>query len=138
MIDKGEVVAPLSAKGPSVANSKEAEVLACRRVLEFAVDVGFMELVIKGDNVFVMKSILCTRPNRSRLGYIYIYEDVRCLAVGLRGLSVSCVRRSANSAAHSLGRFACHLDEILYGWKNHHHLPLRHCIWTLILLMNPF
>ena len=68
-----------------------------------------MELVIKGDNVFVMKSILCTRPNRSRLGYIY--EDVRCLTVGLRGLSVSCVRRSANSAAHSLGRFACHLDE---------------------------
>ena len=72
MIDKGEVVATLSAKGPSVANSKEAEVLACRRVLEFAVDVGFMELVIKGDNVFVMKSILCTRPNRSRLGYIYM------------------------------------------------------------------
>ena len=81
--------------------------MACRRVLEFAVDAGFMELVIKGDNVFVMKSILCTRPNRSRLGYIY--EDVRCLTVGLRGLSVSCVRRSANSAAHSLGRFACHL-----------------------------
>ena len=72
MIDKGEVVATLSAKGPSVANSKEAEVLACRRVLEFAVDVGFMELVIKGDNVFVMKSILCTQPNRSRLGYIYM------------------------------------------------------------------
>ena len=68
-----------------------------------------MELVIKGDNVFVMKSILCTRPNRSRHGYIY--EDVRCLTVGLRGLSVSCVRRSANSAAHSLGRFGCHLDE---------------------------
>ena len=37
----------LFARGPSVANSEDAEVLLCRKSLEFAMDAGFMELVIR-------------------------------------------------------------------------------------------
>ena len=36
--DKGEVMAALSAKGPPVMDSEEAEVLAGRKALEFALD----------------------------------------------------------------------------------------------------
>ena len=43
---KGEVMAFISARGPSVVDSEEVEIMACRKALEFAVDVGFTELSI--------------------------------------------------------------------------------------------
>ena len=70
--NKGEVMVAISSKGPAVTNSKEVEVLACRKALEFAGDVGFSELVIEGDNISVMKSIASPWANLSRLGHIYI------------------------------------------------------------------
>ncbi|KAL0006081.1 hypothetical protein SO802_013642 [Lithocarpus litseifolius] len=43
--------------GPKVDTSEEAELLACRRSIEFAVDAGFTRLVIEGDNSNVMQAI---------------------------------------------------------------------------------
>lgn len=48
----------MSTKGPHVQDSVEAEVLACRRAPEFAIDIGFFELMIEGDNAQVLNSIL--------------------------------------------------------------------------------
>ena len=42
--DKGEVMAAMVAKGPEVFCSEEAELLACRKAIEFVMDVGFSEL----------------------------------------------------------------------------------------------
>ena len=42
--DKGEVMATMSARGPPVSRSEEAELLACRKAVEFATDAGFSEL----------------------------------------------------------------------------------------------
>ena len=39
--EKGEVMGVKSAKGPRVMDSLEAEALACRDAIEFAVDIGF-------------------------------------------------------------------------------------------------
>ena len=48
----------MSAKGPQVQDSMEAKVLACRRALEFAIDIGFSELVIEGDSAQVLNSFM--------------------------------------------------------------------------------
>ncbi|XP_075662919.1 uncharacterized protein LOC142632381 [Castanea sativa] len=61
--DKGEVMAAMAAKGSSVSSSDEAELLACRKAIEFATDVGFSELVIERDNVNVMKAISSSVTN---------------------------------------------------------------------------
>ncbi|XP_075674854.1 uncharacterized protein LOC142644053 [Castanea sativa] len=105
----GEVMAALVAKGLSVHNSEEDEVLACQKVLEFAVDVGFMELILEGDNVTIMQNIKASRSTLSRLGHLY--GDVQCLKSGLHAVSVSCVGRSANSVAHSLAKFAREVED---------------------------
>ena len=55
--EKGEVMAAMAAKGPDVSSSKEAGLVACWKSIEFAVDAGFSELVIEGDNSSVMKAI---------------------------------------------------------------------------------
>ena len=47
-------MAAMSIKGPSINCSEEAEVLACQKALEFAVESSFTEMIIKGDNVAVM------------------------------------------------------------------------------------
>ena len=41
-------MATMAAKGPEVSSSEEAKLLACRKSIEFVVDVGFSELVIEG------------------------------------------------------------------------------------------
>ena len=105
----GEVMAGLSACGSFVASSKEVEVLACRKAPEFALDLGFRDLVIEGDNIMVMRTMVFLHPNRSKLGHIY--DDICMLASRFRSMSVECVKRSANSVAHCLARYASQLDE---------------------------
>ena len=109
-------MASISAKGPPVFDSEEAEVLACRKAVEFAVDSGFHSVIIEGDNCTVMNDIIstlrmCTNP--SRLGHLY--EDIGCIISGLQDVSISCVCRSANAVAHSLARFARTVeDEVIW------------------------
>nr|XP_023904550.1 uncharacterized protein LOC112016266 [Quercus suber] len=105
----GEVMAALSTKGAAVNDSEEAEAVACRTAVEFAIDAGFSELIIEGDNVTVMSAVSSLSPNWSCLGVIY--DDVRWFAAGLRHVVFSCIKRSANSVAHSLARYANVLDE---------------------------
>lgn len=104
----GEVMVGLLARGPYIASSKEGEVLACRKALEFAIDFGFREIVLEGDNATVMKSLMSPQVNMSRLGHIY--EDICILATGFRSQTISCFRRGANGVAHSLAWFAAQLD----------------------------
>ena len=106
--EKREVMAALSAKGATVVDSEEAEVLACQKALEFAVDASFSNLIIEGDNVTVMQTISSTQPNLSQLGLVN--ENIRCIAASLRYVSFSCIRCGANSVAHSLTRYASQID----------------------------
>ena len=52
--EKGEVMATLAAKGGAVWDSEEVEVLAYCKALEFAIDAGFMEIILEGDSTLVM------------------------------------------------------------------------------------
>ena len=76
----GEVMASISAKGPPVIDSEEAEILACRKALEFAVDAGFRDLIVEGDNKVVMTSVANNHTKSSRLGHLY--GDVNYIAAG--------------------------------------------------------
>ena len=106
--ERGEVMAALTVRGGVVHDSKEVDVMACRKALEFAIDAGFTEIILEGDNAMVMKVISQAQPDLSRLGLIY--EDIWCLAAGFKSISYNCIRRSANSVAYTLARFARLLD----------------------------
>ena len=74
--DKGEVMATMSVSGPRVSTSDEAELLACRRAIEFAVDAGFSRLTIEGDNSNVIQSISSSSENSSLLGNLLVISDI--------------------------------------------------------------
>lgn len=59
----GEVMAALSARGAIVGDNEEAEVLACRKAMEFAIDAGFSELMVERDNVMVISAVSSSSPN---------------------------------------------------------------------------
>ena len=45
--ENGEVIAALAVKGGVVRDSEEVEVMACCKALEFAIDAGFMEIILE-------------------------------------------------------------------------------------------
>ena len=69
-----------------MANSDEVEILACRKAIEFAMEAGFTDLVIKGENTNVMKAITDYGSHVSRLGHIAL--DIQMLMQGLQWRSL--------------------------------------------------
>ena len=98
--DKGEVMVVMSAGGPQVSSSEEAELLARRKVVEFATDARFFELVIEGDNSNVMKALSSSSVDQLLLGNVV--DDVRHLVCGMHWVNFSCIRRGGNWVAHAL------------------------------------
>ena len=99
----GEVMASMSAKGEYVHNSDEAEVWACRKALEFAMEAGFSNLIIEGDNSNVMRALSASAVNNSL--YRHVVDDIRAYLSGWQFVGLSCVKREGNMVAHSLTRF---------------------------------
>lgn len=76
--EKGEVMAAMVAmttSGPKVCTSDEVELLACQRAIEFAVDAGFLRMIIEGDNINVIHAISSSVENTSPYGNVV--DDIR-------------------------------------------------------------
>ena len=112
----GEVMAAMSAKGEYVHNSDEAKVLACRKALEFAMEAGFSNLVIEGDNSNVMRALSASAVNNSLYGHVV--DDIRSYFLGWQFVGLSCVKREGNMVAHSLARFARNIVDALYWMED--------------------
>jgi len=98
--DKGEVMDAMTASGPKVSTSDEAEMLACRRTIEFVVDAGFSMLIVEGDNINVIQAISSSLENHSLVGNVV--DDICHLIWGLKWTSVCCIRRGGNKVAYAL------------------------------------
>ena len=68
----------------------------------------------------------------SRLGNIY--DDIRRLAGGLRYMEFNSICRSANVVAHSLARYAKHLDEDIVWLEDSPPLALEALYLILFLI----
>ena len=72
----------ITASGLKVNTSDEAELLACvRRAIKFAVDAGFLRLIIEGDNSNVIQAITSPFEKFSLFGNVV--NDIRHLIWGL-------------------------------------------------------
>ena len=106
-------MAAMTASGPKVRTSDEAELLACQRVIEFVVDAGFSRMIIEGDNINIIHAISSLVENISLSGNVV--DDIRHLLWGLQWSSVCCIRKGGNRVAHALAQYARNtLDEDLY------------------------
>ncbi|KAK9998230.1 hypothetical protein SO802_017833 [Lithocarpus litseifolius] len=130
--DMGAVMAAMSAGGPPVSSSDEAELLACRKAVEFSTDAGFSELVIEGDNSNVLKALSSSLADWSLLGNVV--DDVRQLAYGLRWVKFSCIRRGGNRVAHALAQHARNISEDMF-WLEDSPPPALNALYQDSLLL---
>ena len=106
----------MAAKGPEVSCSMEAELLACRKAIEFAVDAGFLELVIEGDNSSVMTTISTMKIDQSLVGNVV--GDIQHLIHNLLWVRIDFVIRGGNRVAHVLAQFARNTSEDMYWMED--------------------
>ena len=130
--ERGEVMADMSAIRPKVETSEEAELLACRRSLEFAMDAGFTRVMIEGDNTNVMQAISLDVANYSFLGNVV--DDIRHLMSGLQWVTTSKIRRGSNKVAHVLAQHARNLESDLYWLEDSPPLALEALYQDSLLL----
>ncbi|KAL0001482.1 hypothetical protein SO802_015263 [Lithocarpus litseifolius] len=109
-------MAGMSAKGPYVHSSKEAEVMACQKAIEFSMEAGFARLIIEGDSLNVINNLSDSAKNRSLLGHIY--DDIKSQLRGMHVLSFIWVKRCGNVVAHSLAKHARNLNDNMYWIKD--------------------
>ena len=120
--DKGEVMVAMSV-GPPVSSSEEAELLACRKAVEFATDAGFSELVIEGDNSNVMRALSSSLADLSLLGNVV--DDVCHLVLGMLWVTFSCTRRGDNRVAHALAQHVRNISEDVFWMEDSPPLALN-------------
>ena len=114
--EKGEVMAAMAAKGPEVSSSEEAELLVRRKSIEFAVDAGFSELVIEGDNSSFMKAISAKQEDFSLLGNVI--GDIHHLVRNLQWVMIECTRCGGNRVAYELAQFARNISQDLFWMED--------------------
>ena len=97
-------MAAMTVKGPTVRGSEVAELLTCRKVLEFSIDAGFSMLIVEGDSVTATRCIASGSDIQSAMGNVV--GDIRHLLGALEWAFVSCIKRNGNRVAHVLVRYA--------------------------------
>ena len=108
----GEIMAAMTVTGLAVQGSDVAELLACRKVLEFTIDAGFTVLIVEGDSVNATRCIASGTDNQSAIGHVV--GDIRHLLGALEWASVSCTKRNGNRVAHVLARYAQNVNVDLF------------------------
>ncbi|KAL0008648.1 hypothetical protein SO802_010150 [Lithocarpus litseifolius] len=101
----------MSAGGPPMCSREEAELLSCRKAVEFATDAGFSKLVIEGDNSNVMKALSSFLADQSLLGNVV--DDVRHLVFGMHWIYVL-LNRSQKKRKEKKNRMVHRLESSLY------------------------
>ena len=102
--EHGLVMAALSQQIPSPASVEMVEVLAARRALVFAKELGFDRLILEGDSEAVIKAILGDYMDCSYLGHVL--KDIKFLFSSFSFISVKHIHREGNCVAHKLARRA--------------------------------
>ena len=100
----GLVMASLSEVTPLPSTVIEVETLAARRAVEFALELGFENIILEGDSEILIK--ILNRSSRSLASFGHIINDINFLASRFACFSAIHVKRHCNRVAHSLARRA--------------------------------
>uniref|UniRef100_A0A7N2KZZ0 RNase H type-1 domain-containing protein n=1 Tax=Quercus lobata TaxID=97700 RepID=A0A7N2KZZ0_QUELO len=96
----GLVLASLSQKIPLSTSVEIVEVIAARRALLLARELGFERVMVEGDSEIIIKAIKEKALPSSDLGHIL--EDIRVLSRSFNSISFHHIKRMGNCVAHHL------------------------------------
>lgn len=88
-----------------VSDPECAELLACRRAVNLAKEIGITKLALETDSTAVAAKLPSMERDRSVHGPLV--EEVKALLGEFQEITVKAVRRSANEVAHKLAKYGC-------------------------------
>ena len=106
----GLVMASLFEVVPLPATVIEVETLAARRAVEFALELGFENIVLEGD--FDVLNKLLNNCSRSLAPFGHIINDIMFLASHFTCFRATHIRRHCNKVAHLLARKAISFSSV--------------------------
>ena len=109
----GEVMASMSLLVQLPSTVAQVEAMAARKATEFALEIGFDEIILEGDSEIIYKDLLNIGSSLALHGHLI--QDVKALVPLFSSICFSHVSRTGNQAAHSLARRAI-LSENLNVW----------------------
>ena len=104
IIIRNDVGLAMTQQIPLPASVEMVEVLAARRALWFAMELGFDRLVVEGDSEVIINSI--KEGNMSHSAFGHILQDITSLCSLFSFVSFQHIKRQGNGVAHKLARRA--------------------------------
>ncbi|KAK7840860.1 hypothetical protein CFP56_016170 [Quercus suber] len=98
-------MAALTQTIPLPTSVEMVEVLAARRTLLFAKELGFEKVILEGDSEIAIQAMKFDAFSVAPFGHIV--SDIKALSSHFRCLTFQHTRRQGNLVAHSLARAAC-------------------------------
>ena len=100
----GQAIGALSMSMPLANSVSDMEALACRRAVQFAVDLGLHRVFFEGDSVIVINAV--SQENAALSLYGFIVEDILSLVSSFLSFEFVHVPRSGNIVANALAKKA--------------------------------
>ncbi len=111
---QGLPIAALCKRFKCLHSVDDAEALAAREAMQFAMEIGILDAEFEGDSITICKALRC--QDQFLASYGAIIEDVFFLARALQRCSFSHVKREGNRVAHLLARRAIELQDDFLVW----------------------
>ena len=112
--DYGLVMAALTQVIPLPISVEIVEVLAARRALIFALELGFDQVILEGDSEIAIRAMNSEDYMAAPFGHLI--ADIKALAPHFRSLVFCHTRRLGNKVAHSLAKEACNVSSSFCSW----------------------
>ncbi|KAL0009466.1 hypothetical protein SO802_010968 [Lithocarpus litseifolius] len=103
--DHGLVMAALTQVIPLPTSVEIVEVLAARRALIFAYELGFNRIILEGDSEIAIRAM--NSENFSAASFGHLIADIKSFSSHFEALVFQHTRRLGNKVAHRLARAAC-------------------------------
>ncbi|KAL0009992.1 hypothetical protein SO802_005100 [Lithocarpus litseifolius] len=112
--DHGLVMTTLTQVIPLPTSVEIVEVLAARRALIFASELGFDQVILEGDSEIAIRAM--NSEDYSAASFGHIISDIKSFSSHFRALVFQHTRRLGNKVAHRLARAACTFSSSLCTW----------------------
>ena len=100
----GQAIGALSMSMPLANSVPDMEALACRRAVQFAVDLGLHRVIFEADSAIVINAV--SQENAALSSYGFIVEDILILISSFLSFEFVHVPRSGNIVADALAKKA--------------------------------
>ena len=116
-----QLIATMAENFPLPFLVNAVEVIAAKKALKFALELGLSVIVFEGDSKNAIDALLSEEVSVANIGHLI--EEAKLYGDQLDEVEFSHVKRQGNKAAHNIARHAKHVSSWC-GWRMFLHTSL--------------